>query len=178
MNKKIALLRGINVGGKRIILMPELKLLCENLGWEQVETFIQSGNIIFNSNQDIFELEKCLEIAIMGKYGFDVPVIIRSSSELQDAIDRNPFFDGNADIDGLALTFLKNKSTKENEEKTKSYNYEPDKFIIVGKNVFLRIQGNYHLTKYTNNFFEKKLNTEATTRNWKTVLKLFELTKL
>lgn len=157
--------------------MTDLKSLCENLGWENVETYIQSGNLIFNSNEQNSELEKSLEIAITEKYGFDVPVIVRSSKELQTSIDKNPFFDGDADIDQLHLTFLKEKPTKENEEKTLTYNYEPDKFKIDGKDVFIFCTGKYHQSKLTNNFFEKKLNTGATTRNWKTVLKLSELSK-
>ena len=177
MNRKIAILRGINVGGKRKILMADLKALCEKLGLENVRTYIQSGNLIFTSDTINSELENNLEKAITDKFGFDVPVIVRSSEELQTSIDKNPFFDGDADIDRLHLTFLKEKPTKENEEKTLTYNYEPDKFKIDGRNVFIFCTGKYHKSKLTNDFFEKKLNTGATTRNWKTVLKLYDLSK-
>jgi uncharacterized protein (DUF1697 family) len=177
MNRKIAILRGINVGGKRKILMDDLKALCEKLGLENVRTYIQSGNLIFTSETINSELENNLEKAITDKFGFDVPVIVRSSEELQTSIDKNPFFDGDADIDRLHLTFLKEKPTKENEEKTLTYNYAPDKFKIDGRNVFIFCTGKYHKSKLTNAFFEKKLNTGATTRNWKTVLKLYDLSK-
>ena len=93
MNKKIAILRGINVGGKRKILMKDLKLLCEKLGFDQIETYIQSGNILFNSDKDNSELEKVLYEAIKDKYGFQVPVIVRNSKELKVQVTKNPFFD-------------------------------------------------------------------------------------
>ncbi len=157
--------------------MADLKALCENLGLEKVKTYIQSGNLIFTSDQINSELENILEKAINDKFGFDVPVIVRSSEELQTSIGKNPFFVGDGKIDRLHLTFLKEKPTKKNKEKIQTYDYEPDKFKIDGRDVFIFCTGKYHKSKLTNNFFEKKLNTGATTRNWKTVLKLYELSK-
>ncbi len=178
MKRKIAILRGINVGGKRKILMADLKSLCEKLGWENLETYIQSGNLIFNSNKQNLELENSLQSAITEKFGFDVPVILRTVDEIERAITNNPFYKkDNVDLDRLFLVFLKNTPTKENRIKAESYNYEPDKFIITKKEVYVFCEGQYHKSKLTNNFFESKLKTTATTRNWKTVLKLLELSK-
>ncbi|WP_423817918.1 DUF1697 domain-containing protein [Salinimicrobium sp. TIG7-5_MAKvit] len=177
MNRKIAILRGINVGGKRKILMTDLKALCEQLGLEQIETYIQSGNLLFNSQLKNSKLEDLLEDAIQEKFEFEVPVIVRDSEELQTSIRKNPFYDKNTDINQLHLTFLKEKPSKENLEKTQSFNYDPDKFKIAEKEVFIFCEGKYHQTKLNNNFFEKKLKIGATTRNWKTILKLHELSK-
>jgi uncharacterized protein (DUF1697 family) len=177
MENKIGILRGINVGGKRKILMADLKSLCEKLGLNNVATYIQSGNLIFASGKQNSELESILEKGIKETFGFDVPVIVRSSKELDASIKNNPFYDENADINSLHLTFLKEKPTKENQEKALAFNCEPDKFKIEDKYVYILCQGKYHKTKLTNNFFEKKLNTGATTRNWKTVLKLSDLGK-
>ena len=177
MNKKIAILRGINVGGKRKILMADLKALCQKLGWINVVTYIQSGNLIFDSEKQNSQLENTLEKAISSRYGFDVPVIIRNAEELQTSIGNNSFAAGDTDITKLHLTFLKEKPSEENVEKIKPYNYEPDKFEIEEKHVFIYCAGKYHQTKLTNNFFEKKLKVGATTRNWKTVLKLQELSR-
>lgn len=177
MNRKIAILRGINVGGKRKILMADLKILCEKLEFKDIETYIQSGNLIFNSKIENPELENIIEKSIKEKFGFDVPTIVRNSNELRTCIDKNPYVDKDADINQLHLTFLKDKPTNENLEKLLTYNYEPDKFKIHEKNVFLFCEGKYHKSKLTNNFFEKKLKVGATTRNWKTILKLIELTK-
>ena len=177
MNKKIAILRGINVGGKRKILMADLKALCQKLGWTNVVTYIQSGNLIFDSEKQNSQLENTLEKAISSRYGFDVPVIIRNTDELQTSIGNNSFAAGDTDITKLHLTFLKEKPSKENVEKIKTYNYEPDKFEIEEKHVFIYCAGKYHQTKLTNNFFENKLKVGATTRNWKTVLKLQQLSR-
>jgi len=155
--------------------MADLKALCQNLGWANVVTYIQSGNLIFDSTKKNSELEKQLEVAIFEKYGFEVPVIVRNANELQTSIGRNSFFDKDADIMQLHLTFLKETPTDENVEKIKTYNYEPDKFEIEERDVFIYCTGKYHQSKLTNNFFEKKLKVGATTRNWKTVLKLQEL---
>ncbi len=175
MNKKVAILRGINVGGKRKILMADLKAMCQKLGWKNVVTYIQSGNLIFESSQQNTELENVLENAIKEKFGFEVPVIVRRLNELQALIDNNPFYNHDADVNQLHLTFLKESPTAENTDKTLSYNYEPDKFEIDNKAVFIFCAGKYHQSKLTNNFFEKSLKVGATTRNWKTVLKLQEL---
>lgn len=175
MNRKIAVLRGINVGGKRRILMVDLKSLCEKLGWQNVESYIQSGNLIFNSDKPNSELENDLEKAIEERFGFSVPVIVRSSKELKSSIEKNPFDDESASIDQLHLTLLKEKPAQENTELIQNYVSEPDSFQIIDKDVFILCKGKYHKTKLTNNFFEKKLLTGATTRNWKTVLKLCEM---
>lgn len=157
--------------------MAELRSMCENLGLKNVKTYIQSGNLIFNSDKQNFELENNLEKAITEQFGFDVPVIVRAEKELEISIRNNPFFDGNADINQLHLTFLKEKPNKENIEKARTCNYEPDEFKIDDKDAFIFCTGKYHKSKLTNNFFEKQLKVGATTRNWKTVLKLSELSK-
>ena len=175
MNGKIAMLRGINVGGKRKILMADLKSMCVKLGLKNVKTYIQSGNLIFNSDRKSEELQKELENAIAKKFGFDVPVIVKTGNELENSIENNPFLDENTEINQLHLTFLKEKPLKENLQKTLTFNYEPDKFKIDDQDIFIFCAGKYHKSKLTNNFFEKQLKVGATTRNWKTVLKLAEL---
>lgn len=177
MDKKIAILRGINVGGKRIIRMADLKLLAEKLGWKEVKTYIQSGNLIFNASQENTELEHILENAILEKFGFEVPVIIRDAAEFQSFVKQNPFLDSAAAINQLHLTFLKTKPAKEDVTTILSHNYAPDKFAVHHKEVFICCTGKYHQSKLTNIFFEKQLKTGATTRNWKTVLQLIELSK-
>ena len=177
MNTKIAILRGINVGGKRRILMNDLKALFEHLGLEHTQTYIQSGNLIFYSDKENTTLEEILEKSISERFGFEVPVIVRNIEELETSISRNPFYDKDADISQLHLTFLKRKPGKENLEKIQSYNYEPDRFKIEENDVFIFCEGKYHQSKLSNNFFEKKLKVGATTRNWKTVLKLLDLGK-
>jgi len=178
MLKRIAILRGINVGGKRKILMEDLRLLFSELGFKSVSTYIQSGNVLFESDekQTDTEMAELIEQAILMQYKFEVPVIVRTQEELELAIKNNPFYQRDeTDINQLHLTFLKEIPAKENLVKVESYNFEPDKFKISGNNAFVFCNGKYHQTKVSNNFFENKLKTSATTRNWKTVLKLVEL---
>lgn len=178
MAKKIAILRGINVGGKRKILMQDLKMLFNDLGFKNIETYIQSGNVFFDldENQSDLEISKKIEQAIFRKYKFEVPVIVRSTKDLEMVVKNNPFYQENeTDINQLHLTFLKESPVRENSKKAESHNYDPDRFVVQGKHVFVYCEGKYHQTKINNIFFENKLKTTATTRNWKTVLKLLEL---
>ncbi len=178
MKRKIALLRGINVGGKRKIIMADLKTLCQKLDWHNVQTYIQSGNIIFESNANNTTLEKVLENTIKEQYGFDVPVIVINAEKLQAEMLKNPFYADKANSKRLYITFLKDKPTAKKLEKIAKYNYEPDKFELINKSIFIYCEGKYHLSKLNTTFFEKKLGVIATTRNWKTVLKLVMLSKL
>lgn len=181
MTKYISILRGINVGGKRKILMADLKELYKSLGFENIISYIQSGNVIFeskkkNANDVADTFTKKIKEAIFEKYGFDVPVIIRSVEEIKSIVENHPFEEKEGvQIENLCLTFLSDIPSAENLEIINTYDYAPDLFQIIEDNVFLFIEGKYHKSKLTNNFFEKKLKVSATTRNWKTVNKLLEL---
>ena len=181
MQKYISILRGINVGGKRKILMKDLKEIYQNLGFSDVETYIQSGNVIFNSdNLDKKEISQKLEKAIFEKYNFEVPIIIRTKEELINIQSSNPFVKNKEEkqelINNLHLTFLEEIPTTENIGKAKEIESKTnDKFEIIENNIFVFCEGKYHTSKLTNNFFEKKLKTKATTRNWKTIEKLTKI---
>lgn len=175
----ISILRGINVGGNRKILMKELKVLFEKLGFTEVVTYIQSGNVVFESDLKLSnaDLEVKIEQAITEIFGFDVPVIIRTTDEWAKSIVNNPFWkEKDADIDRLHLTCLKEVPSQELLEKIKLFQYLPDRYEINGKDVFIFCAAGYGTSKLTNPFFESKLKTSATTRNWKTVMKLHEMT--
>ena len=180
MQKYISILRGINVGGKRKILMKDLKKIYQNLGFFDVETYIQSGNVIFESRFDRNEISGKIEKAIFEKYAFEVPVIVRTKEELLNIQSSNPFVKNEDEkqelINTLHLTFLEEVPTTENIEKAKEIESKiDDRFEIIGNNIFVFCEEKYHTSKLTNNFFEKKLKTKATTRNWKTIEKLTEL---
>lgn len=180
MEKSIAILRGINVGGKRKILMAGLKSLFEGLGFKEVLTYIQSGNVIFRNENETSsdETADLIEKSIKSAFGFDVPVIVRSSGELCTLLKTNPFYkDSTTDISKLHLTFLSSIPAKESLEKIRTIDFSPDKFIVAEKDIFIYCEGKYHQSKLTNNFFESKLKTAATTRNFKTVEKLCTLSR-
>ncbi len=180
MPKKIALLRGINVGGKRKILMADLKIIFEKMGFTDIKTYLQSGNVIFNSTQkyDKLEITKSIEKELENSFGFSVAVIVKTPEELKAAVVNNPFYQKNLEvISHLYLTFLKEEPAEENKKSLEIYNQQKDSFVLDRENIFIHCTGKYHESQLTNNFFEKKLKVVATSRNWKTVLQLYELSK-
>lgn len=177
MEKYISILRGINVGGQRKVPMSQLKSLYEDLGFKKVLTYIQSGNVIFRSDKNSgHSLEQIIEKKISETLNLDVPVIIRQLPEIGNILTNNPFIKiKGIDIGKLHTTFLNEIPGREVLLNIKKYDYSPDKFFIKDKDVFLYCPGGYGKTRLSNNFFEYKLQVKATTRNWKTVNKLFEL---
>lgn len=178
METFISILRGINVSGHKKVEMAALKALYEELGFEVVTTYIQSGNVIFKSRKNVSENEQitAIERAILAKYGFEVPVIVRSLEEMKQVVLNNPFVKENdIDVEKLHVTFLAAIPEGVKTDAIKNLDYSPDKFIIDGKEIFLYCPGGYGITKLSNNFFENKLKVTATTRIWKTVNKLIEL---
>lgn len=174
----IAILRGINVGSGRKVPMADLKTLCGNLGLKNLRTYIQSGNLVFELAEPVAipELEVRLQHAFAEAFGFDIPVIVRTALEWAESMAKNPFLkEENLDIDRLHLTCLKEVPPAALLEKIKSYQYLPDRYEIIGRNVYVFCANGYGTSKLTNLFFETKLKIQATTRNWKTVMKLYEM---
>ena len=178
METYISLLRGINVSGQNKILMADLKALYQDLGFQNVTTYIQSGNVVFTHHSPLSnqELAKEIENAIQQKYNFLVPVIIRKAAELSQIVAANPFVaDDTIDVERLHVTFLAEQPQTGNLEKLNTYNSPPDRFVVVGQEVFLYIPERYGDTKLSNSFFENKLKVSATTRNWKTIMQLHQM---
>lgn len=177
METYIAILRGINVSGQKMIKMPELKLHLEEAGFRNVRTYIQSGNVLFEYKRaDAGKIGSLIKKLIETKFGFDVPVIVKTVSELVEVMENNPFLKKRKeDIDKLHVTFLSEEPKKEQLDKFIPPANIPDEYIFSGKAIYLVCPNGYGQTKLTNNFFENKLKVTATTRNWKTVLKLAEM---
>ena len=170
----IALLRGINVSGHKIVKMTDLKRAFESLSFENVRTYGQTGNVIFDCKRaETAELVKRIEEKISETFGFSTNVIIRTQQELEKIIDNNPLT-RRADValDKLYITFLRD-TPDETVASTLDMNSDDDeKFVVVGKEVYLYCPNGYARTKLSNTAFETKLKTVATTRNWKTISKL------
>ncbi len=173
----LSILRGINVSGHKQIKMTDLKVLYESLGFKNVTTYIQSGNVIFENNS-AKDLSKQIDKKIFEKYNFNVPIIIRTAKEMEAIVNENPFLkEKNIEIEKLHVTYLDKEPTQENLDKIKDLNYEPDRFYIIGKEIYLYCPGGYGNTKLSNTFFENKLKVIATTRNWKTTNEIFKIMK-
>lgn len=177
METYIAILRGINVSGQKMIKMQELKAHLEEAGLQNVRTYIQSGNVIFGYKKaGVDKLEGVIKKMIADKFGFDVPVIVKTAEELVAVSRNNPFIvKRKEDTDKQHVTFLAEEPRKELLDKFAAPANIPDEYVIRGKAIYLLCPNGYGQTKLTNNFFESKLKVTATTRNWKTVMKLVEM---
>ncbi len=177
METYIAILRGINVSGHKSVKMADLKKSLEELDFKNIRTYIQSGNVIFETKKTKEEeLEKKLEKKIEQAFRFEVPVIVRNHTELKKTVENNPFLDKRKeDVTKLHVTFLSQKPDSSLIASLSKNNYAPDEFIVAEKEIFLFCPNGYGNTKLSNTFFENKLKIKATTRNWKTINKLEEL---
>jgi len=177
MEKYISILRGINVSGQKKIKMEDLMLLYEALNFTNIKTYIQSGNIVFcSSSKNQKEIGQKIEEKIFKEYNFYVPVIVLLQDKLKEIISNNPFINNNeVDISKLYITILKSLPGKSWVIKLLDFECGDDQFIIEGNTVYLFCPNGYGRTKLTNNFFENKLKVTATTRNWKTINKLFKI---
>lgn len=175
----LALLRGINVGRNKRIKMVDLVDTFESLGFKNVRTYIQSGSVIFESDStDAANIATCIERKIKQTFSFSVKVIIRSEHELENVIKSNPFVgDSDVELDKLYVIFLSDVPELKSTLNLDIDKAENEKFEIRGGEVYLYCPNGYARTKLKNDLFEKKLNTAATTRNWKTTNKLLELSK-
>lgn len=177
MSSYLSLLRGINVSGQKKILMKDLAELYVELGMESIITYIQSGNVVFQSKlKTASSVSSLIEKGIKDKFGFDVNVTVLEKKELQSIIERNPFLKAKGiDETKLHATILSSIPDKENLNKIAAVDGGKDKLVIAGKTAYLFCPNGYGRTKYTNTVLESKLKVKATTRNWKTINALMEL---
>tara|TARA_R110001583_G_scaffold54526_2_gene166787 strand:+ start:836 stop:1393 length:558 start_codon:yes stop_codon:yes gene_type:complete len=179
--KYIALLRGINVGGKRKLLMADLKALFSKLGFSNIITYIQSGNVVFESDKDEknIKLASQIEIAILDHFKLDVPIMVRKASEWEQIISDNPFLnDKDIGIERLHLTLLDAIPEQAQIAELKQIVLDSEQFEVIGQEVFLCCKDKFSSkSKMTNTLFEKKFKCKSTSRNWKTVMKLSELSQ-
>jgi uncharacterized protein (DUF1697 family) len=169
--KYIALLRGINVGGQKKIKMIDLKNAFEGMSFKSVETYIQSGNVTFESDSnDATKLSLEIEKKINERFGFEVKVIIRSEDELRNIVKNNPFIkQSDIEIDKLYITFMVGIPDPKMALHLEVKKEENEKFEIFSREIYLYCPNGYGRTKLNNVMFERKLKTVATTRNWKTI---------
>jgi uncharacterized protein (DUF1697 family) len=173
----VALLRGINVAGKNKLPMRELVALFEGAQCREVRTYIQSGNVVFQAPARVVErLSATIAKSIERELGLRVPVILRSASEIASVIDNNPFLARDADPATLHLMFLGEVPAAKQVGALDPNRSPPDEFIVIGRDVYLRCPHGLGKSKLTNAYFDAKLETTSTIRNWRTVLTLREMT--
>lgn len=173
--KYAVLLRGINVGGKNKLPMKELAALFAAGGCRNVETYIQSGNVVFEAPPSIAkQVPQAIAKAIEQGFGFSVPLIMRSGTELAQVVAGNPFLRQGVAEKELHVYFLADPPAEAELDAQRS---APDEFILSGQQIYLRLPNGMGRSKLTNAYFDSKLKTVCTARNWATVLQLAAMTK-
>ena len=173
MKKYIILLRGINVSGKNKIQMEALRELLKELNFTNVHNYIQSGNIVLDSEETASVVCQKIRKVIQDTFGIEVPILARTVAQWSQLVENYPFSLENEKI--VAFTFL-NATSKETNIAIQSLG--EDQYKINGDIVYLHCPTGFARTKLTNTRIEKKLNVIATTRNLRTTLKLLELATL
>lgn len=168
----VALLRGVNVGGKNKLPMKALVALFEDLGCEAVRTYIQSGNVIFEA-KSTEGLADRIAARIEADHGLRVPVVLRTAEALARIRADNPFPD--ADPKALHVMFLRDAPAKVRVKALDPDRSPGDAFVVRGANVYVCCPNGIARTKLTNAWFDAQLGTVSTGRNWRTLGKLIDL---
>ena len=173
----VALLRGVNVGGKNKLPMADLRDIFTAAGCAAVQTYIQSGNVVFEAAQDLAErVPEIVTRAIRRRFGYEIAVVMRSSEELRQVVASNPF-DTSGDPRFLHVAFLEDTPGAEavSHLDPPPERSPPDTFAVRGRNVHLHYPNGVARSKLTNEYLAAQLQTASTMRNWRTVLSLLEM---
>ncbi len=175
MPTHIALLRAVNVGGN-ILKMDRLRAICDGLGYKNVRTYVQSGNVVFESPGTSAKCATALEKALLGETRLPVTVMVRTPAEFKTIIAKNPFLK-QTDVDHarLAVAFLNASPPKDATKTLSAIKAGIDEFRVAGTELYLHCPTGFARTKLTNNTFERMLGLRATSRNWNTVRTLNEM---
>lgn len=172
MTKYIAFLRAINVGGNTIIKMADLKQLFETLDLENVQTYIQSGNVIFESEDaDPASLEKRIEAQIEKVMGHKTKLFVRTIREVQSIANKSPFMAKSNET--VHIGFLKEKPDKKHQQALLAFKSDADDFAVKGREIY-NLRRDREKSIFSNNFVEKILEAAGTTRNMSVIKKIAE----
>jgi uncharacterized protein (DUF1697 family) len=172
----VALLRGVNVGGKNLLPMQDLTSLFLDAGCRDVRTFLQSGNVLFRAGSgDADRRIERVESAIRAKFGFAAPIILRRVRDLERVERNNPYRQSGADPKALHVVFLREQPSAAAVAALDPNRSVPDSFVIEDREIYLRLSKGVAGTRLTNQYFDSVLKTVSTVRGWSTVLKLLTL---
>jgi uncharacterized protein (DUF1697 family) len=173
---QVALLRGINVGGKNIVPMKDLAEIFACGGCRDVRTYIQSGNVIFRAPAAVLKgLPALVSQQIATQFGHRVPVILRSTKQIAETLRNNPFLQAGEEEKTLHVVFLADLPTSAAVRNLDSDRSPPDRFHVHQREIYLHLPNGAARTKLNSAYFDTKLSTIGTQRNWATVAKLLEL---
>ena len=172
----VALLRGINVGGRHKLPMKSLVRLFDETGCRHVRTYIQSGNVVFEAPPALARrIPAAITRSISEHFGFEIPVVTRSADELSQIVNANPFQEPGTDERVLHVAFLADLPDATRIASLDPNRSSPDEFAVCGREIYLRLPNGVARTKLTNAYFDSRLATTSTMRNWRTTLKMLAL---
>lgn len=173
--KYAAFLRGVNVGGRTSVKMERLRDCLAALGFERVKTYIQSGNVVFETAKtDDEKLAKRIEAAVEKEF-FKTPVMVRSIDEIKKIVENNPFANEEFEDKLLHVVFLREKLSDEKAEMLLSNNRDEEKFAVRNREVYCLLKRGVADSLLGKKYIDNKLKTPATARNWRTINKILEL---
>ncbi len=176
MGTYVALLRGINVGGKNRIKMSDLVGVFDDAGCADVRTYIQSGNVVFGASAKV--AERVPEVAaekMLERFGLRVPVVVRSGEQMQRAVRSNPYLTPGADPKSLYVLFLADTPSGKALLALDPERSPGDVYRVIGGEIYIRLAAGAADTKLTHAYFDSALETVCTMRNWRTVTTLAEM---
>jgi uncharacterized protein (DUF1697 family) len=171
----VALLRGINVGGKQKVPMAELRALVEGLGHEDVTTYVQSGNVVLRAGGTANDVAAGIEQAIKRSLGLAVSVIVRTRAQLAKVLDSNPYLGARTDTSKLYVVFLAVEPPAPAVKRLDPDRGRPDEFTVRRREIYLQLPNGAGRSKLTLDWFEKQLGVRGTARNWRTTNQLLAL---
>ena len=173
MKTYIALLKGINVGGHKKVPMAELRDLLSKSGFQNVQTYIQSGNVVFQSSEETKNLEDKIQNAISSHFGFEVSVIVKTNAELRLIFDSCPF--ENAKKEKSYFIILNKIPERNLIEEVNKISYDDEEIIIKNNCLYFYCSKGFGQAKFNMSTYERKLNLVGTSRNYNTMVKLLSL---
>jgi uncharacterized protein (DUF1697 family) len=175
MSRHIVLLRGINLGAKRRVSMPDLRELLGGLGYEGVRTHLQSGNVALTSKASPARLTGTLEQQLAESLGFDVDVVVRTRDELAAVVDRDPLGDVASDPKRYQVSFLSAKLAPGVAKQLTDADVAPERVVVSGREIYAWHPNGIQRSPLAKLLTAERLGVTATARNWNTVVKLLAL---
>jgi uncharacterized protein (DUF1697 family) len=172
----VALLRAINVSGHNKVPMAELRSLCADLGWRDVQSYIQSGNLVFKAAASPSRLEAELEQAVERRFGLSIPILVRAAADWPAYIRGNPYPDASeSEPNAVMLALSKTPPKPDAAERLRERAADCERIVQVGDALWLHYGGGMAKTKLTPALLDRLVGSPVTARNWRTVLKLYEM---
>ena len=175
MTTYVALLRGINLGARNRVSMPDLRTALGEAAYEEVRTYVQSGNVVLVSDAAAADLERDLQALVAGRLGVDTPILVRTADELAGVVERNPFADVADDPKRHQVSFLSAPLAADVERDLLAADLAPERVAVDGREIHAWHPAGIQRSPLAGRLTDKRLGVTATARTWRTVLALHEL---